>query len=57
MIKICFLIVVLVLHTLHILPECFERKYVLQNRRAIAEKDDRLKLCDNNETLVEQLIF
>ena len=44
---------------------CFEREYFYHNRRAIAgcffqfiaEKTDRLKLCDNGETLEEELIF
>ena len=35
MIKICFLIVLLIVHAFNIPPECIQRKHVFQNTRAI----------------------
>ena len=63
MIKICFLIAVLIIHAVNVLLLSIERKHVFQNRglildcffQLIADKDDKLKLCDNSETLVEEL--
>ena len=67
MIKICFSIVVLIIPALNILNINIdiERKHIFQNWKAIygcffqfiAEKNDRLKFCDNNETLAKELIF
>ena len=61
MIKICFLIIVLIIHALNIPLECIERKHVFQNRREIfqfiAEENDRLEFCNNSETLVGEPIF
>ena len=37
MLKICFLIVVSIIHALNILLECIEWKHVFQNRRTISD--------------------
>ena len=63
--KICFLIVVSIIHALNILLEYIERRHIFQNSRVIwgcffqfiAEKKWNDGFCDNSDILLEELIF
>ena len=64
MVKICFLMVVLITHSVNILLECIEKNtfFKIGEQFKVAFSNSsrekyRLKLSDNSETFVEELIF